>query len=276
MTGLQNHELPQIMGILNLTQDSFSDGGLWFEKDKAIAQGIAMHQAGAGIIDIGAESTRPGAKAIDAETEWQRIEPVLRELKRQIPDCRISIDTQKASVAEKAIQAGADIINDISALEYDPDLVKVLARYPHIKVILMHIQGRPENMQDNPQYTDVVAEVKDYLTKRLQYAEAQGINPIRIYLDPGIGFGKNLEHNLLLLANLQEYRGFNLVLGASRKSFINRITPSAADERIGGSLAAAYFALQAGAKIIRVHNVQEHQQFIKVFNAINAYRRQEQ
>lgn len=268
-----NYILPQIMGILNLTKDSFSDGGLWFDTDKAIAQGIAMHRAGAAIVDIGAESTRPGATAIDADTEWQRIEPVLKALKLQIPDCRISIDTQKASVAERAILAGADIINDISAMEYDSEMVGVLAKYPYIEVILMHIQGRPETMQVNPQYTDVVYEVKQYLINRLHYAVSQGISAERIYLDPGIGFGKNLEHNLQLLANLEEYKGYNLLLGASRKSFINRISPSEPDERLGGSLATSYFALKAGAKIIRVHDVKEQLQFLQVFTAINAHRR---
>lgn len=276
MTHPPNTLLPTIMGILNITRDSFSDGGLWYDTDKAVAQGIAMHKAGAGIIDIGAESTRPGAKAIDEHTEWQRIEPVLKELKRQLPHCRFSIDTQKAIVAENAILAGADIINDISAMEYDPQMAAVVAKYPKTEVILMHMQGRPETMQDNPQYTDVVAEVKDYLIKRLQYAESRGIGTQRIYLDPGIGFGKSLEHNLAILANLQQYHGYNLVLGASRKSFIHRIVPSLPDERIGGSLAAICFALDAGAKIIRVHDVPEHRQFIHVYQEIRAHRRKEQ
>jgi dihydropteroate synthase len=270
-----NFQLPKIMGILNLTMDSFSDGGHWIEPANAVQHALSMLKDGADIIDLGAESTRPGAAEISEHEEWQRIEPVLNMLKEQNPDCRISIDTQKSYVAQRAIACGVDMINDISALEYDPEMAPLLKDQPGVEVVLMHMQGRPQTMQHNPQYEDVVCDVKQYLLSRLQYAEAQGIALNRVYLDPGIGFGKNLEHNLAILANLDVYKGFKLLLGASRKSFINKLVPSEPGQRLGGSLAAAMWCVFGKAAIIRVHDVREHYQFMQVMAATNQLRRED-
>jgi len=260
--------IPLIMGILNLTADSFSDGGRWLEPELAVSHALQMLNDGAEIIDIGAESTRPGALGISEDEEWGRIEPVLRMLREESPKCRISIDTQKSYVAEQAIRAGANMINDISALEYDPRLAEVMSANPEVELVLMHMQGRPQSMQVNPQYEDVVQEVKQYLISRMQYAISQGISENNIYLDPGIGFGKTPGHNLALLAHLDEYKGYKLLLGASRKSFIGKIINSNPDHRLGGSLATTMQAMLAGVSIIRVHDVFEHHQFIQVAAAI--------
>jgi dihydropteroate synthase len=263
---------PSIMGILNLTADSFSDGGRWLDPELAVAHALDMLKCGAEIIDIGAESTRPGAITISADEEWGRIQPVLSLLKEQAPQCKISIDTQKSYVAERAIRLGATMINDISALEYDPALADILSENPAVDLVLMHMQGRPQTMQINPQYEDIVQEVKQYLISRMQFAVSKGINEDRIYLDPGIGFGKKLEHNLSLLAALDEFRGYQMLLGASRKSFISQIAECEPRQRIGGSLASTMLAMLSGVSIIRVHDVFEHHQFIQVAAAISRQR----
>ena len=263
---------PLIMGILNLTEDSFSDGGRWLDPKEAIIRGIKIYEEGAAYIDIGAESTRPGAREIPLETEWERIRPVLTALRRQLPEIKISIDTQKAEIARRAIEHGADMINDISALQFDPQMAEVLAENPQVELVMMHIQGRPQNMQIAPYYEDILSEIKVFFAEKLDFANQKGIAKKRIYLDPGIGFGKNLEHNLMLLANLDYFEYERLILGASRKSFIGEIDGSTATQRIGGSLAAA--ALSFGAvKMIRVHDVMEHRQFYQVHSAIKNYRR---
>lgn len=264
---------PQIMGILNLTTDSFSDGGKWLNSNDALQHAMKMLEEGAQIIDIGAESTRPGSMPISAELEWSRIEPVLNSLSRQNIHCKVSVDTQKSYVAERSIAAGATMINDISALEYDPEMLQVLKQHQDVELVIMHKQGNPETMQINPQYDDVVTDVKDYLISRLEYLEQHGINRDRIYLDPGIGFGKTLDHNLEILANLDLYQGYKLLLGASRKSFIDKIQPADPQSRLGGSLAAAMYAILAKAAIIRVHDVREHRQFFDVMMAIEKHQR---
>lgn len=267
---IKHFQIPQIMGVLNLTEDSFYDGGYFLAPSAAVEHARAMIEAGAQILDIGAESTRPGSHEVSAEIEWQRIQPVLTEIKAMNSGILISIDTQKAEIAEKALALGADIINDISALQYDPDMVKVIAAHPRTKVILMHMQGRPQNMQINPQYEDVLSEVMDFLKQRAEYAISQGIAKERIILDPGIGFGKKLQHNLTLLAEFGSLGelGYPLLLGASRKSFINAISPSPASRRLGGSLAIAMWACLNQVSIIRVHDVHEHRQFLDVFSSI--------
>lgn len=258
------------MGILNLTEDSFSDGGYFLAPSAAIAHAEKLIKEGADLLDIGAESTRPGSKPVPVELEWQRIEPVLEALKEKHPAVIISIDTQKAEVAEKAIARGADLINDISALRYDPKMVQLLASHPQIKVILMHMQGRPETMQIEPHYADVLAEVKAFLQERADYAISQGIAQERIVIDPGIGFGKNLDHNLTLLAELESLRdlGFPVLLGASRKRFIDQLSPSPVEQRMGGSLAITMLACLSRIEFIRVHDVQLHRQFLDVLSAI--------
>lgn len=263
---------PKIMGILNITEDSFSDGGYYLNEDAAYMHAQELISYGAQILDIGAESTRPGSKEISAELEWKRIEPVLSKLKSNFPGISVSIDTQKAIVASKAIELGADIINDISALRYDPDMVHVLAGSEDTQLIMMHMQGRPEYMQEKPEYSDVVQEVYSFLKSRCQYAIEKGISADRLILDPGIGFGKNLDHNLQLLAALDRFDDLKLplVLGTSRKSFIDQITPSEVNRRIGASLATTMLACLSKVQIIRVHDVYEHAQFIKVIAAVAA------
>lgn len=264
-----NHDLPLVMGILNVTADSFSDGALYLSPESALLQAKTLLAQGADIIDIGGESTRPGAMPVDALTELNRTIPVIRAI-REFSDVPISIDTRKAQVAEEAILAGAQIVNDVSALSYDPEIAAVLRKHTQIAVVFMHAQGTPETMQLNPVYQDVCSEVADFMADTISQAASQGIEPNRIILDPGIGFGKLLEHNLQLLANLEVFHSLQLplLLGASRKRFINEIIPSAPLERIGGSLAATMFAMQAGFSIVRVHDVSAQVQFIRVFRAI--------
>lgn len=258
------------MGILNLTEDSFSDGALYLCKDKALKHAEDMIEQGASIIDIGAESTRPGAKAIPVSIELERVIPVLEAVKENMP-CLVSIDTRKALVASAAISAGADIINDVSALQYDPQMTEVIAKHPDVKLILMHSKGDPETMQIDPQYEDLLAEIYTFFEERISFCQRSGIAKERLILDVGIGFGKTLEHNLMLLANLKMFHSLAcpLLLGASRKSFINHFCPSPAASRQGGSLAAAMYAVKYEVDYIRVHDVGLHQQFFSVLKAIS-------
>ena len=264
---------PQIMGILNVTPDSFSDGGHFMDPDVAVKTALRLIDEGADIIDIGGESTRPGAEEVSISEEVQRTIPVIIALREAVRDFdvepQISIDTRKADVAEAAILAGADIWNDVSGLTFDPRS-EALAADLGCRVILMHAQGSPETMQDNPVYGDAVYEVKDWLAKRIDACEFAGIDRKNITLDPGIGFGKRLGDNLALFARLKEFEmlGCPVLMGASRKSFIGRIDGSAADDRLGGSLAAALWAAQNGASILRVHDVSETVQAVRVWEAM--------
>jgi len=255
---------PQIMGILNLTDDSFYDGGKHFRTAKAVEHALWMITEDVDIIDIGAESTRPGSKKIKPEEEIKRLVPVIKELKDQ-DDITISIDTYKAAVAKAAIEAGADIINDIYALRYEPEMVKVLKANPQVKLVLMHMQGTPATMQDNPQYNDVVAEIMAFFTERIAFCEQNGIAKERLILDPGIGFGKTAEHNITIIKELHQFTTFGLpvLLGASRKSFISSIYDSTPDERLIGTLACTVAAGLKGVDIVRVHDVLEHRQMIE-------------
>lgn len=258
------------MGILNVTTDSFSDGALFLEPDKAIQHALEMISVGAGIIDLGAESTRPGSSPVAERDELERLIPILSKLKALHPKIIYSIDTRKAAVAKAAIQEGADIINDISALRFDPQMAAVLAEHPHVRLILMHMLGEPETMQHNPMYHDVLQEVQEFFAERIDYCVANGIKRDNLLLDPGIGFGKTLQHNLQLLANLDGLKSFGLplVLGASRKSFIDKLCPSLPSERLEGSLAAAGLAMQQGVEILRVHDVRAHSKYLTVLTAI--------
>lgn len=262
--------IPVIMGILNVTEDSFSDGEQFLDRDSAIKHSIEMIAQGAEIIDIGAESTRPGSLPVPAEIQEQRIIPILSSLKEKYPEVTFSVDTQEATVAEKAIELGASIINDISALRTDPALAELLSANPEVKVILMHMQGTPRTMQINPVYQDVLVEIKDFFQERIDFCLAKGILRENIMLDPGIGFGKNLEHNLTILGNLRTFKEFGLplVVGASRKSFIDKISPSSPAQRIGGCLAAAFVSAYEEIDILRVHDVLLHRQFFEVLTAI--------
>lgn len=245
-----------VMGILNVTPDSFSDGGRFFDPDEAVERALQMVAEGAEIIDIGGESTRPGAEPVSVEEEIKRTLPVIRRL-RAHSDVLISIDTMKAETAAMAVSAGADIINDVSAFEADPAMADVASR-TGAGVILMHMKGIPKTMQQAPNYDDVVTDVADYLAQRIDCAVAQGVDRNRIVIDPGIGFGKTVAHNLALLRGLPQLAvcGAPLLVGVSRKSFIGRILqredPS---DRLPGSLGAAAWAVMQGAHILRVHDV---------------------
>jgi dihydropteroate synthase len=257
-----------IMGILNVTPDSFYDGGRRLAPLKAIADAVALVEAGADIVDIGGESTRPGAKPVPAEEEMARVLPVLRGLRREVT-VPISIDTYKSQVARAALDAGADIVNDISALRSDPEMIS-LAAVERVPLILMHMQGTPQTMQMDPLYDDAVQEVKAFLAGQLQEAVSRGIDRESIMLDPGIGFGKTLEHNLALLRGLPELAalGQPILVGVSRKGFIGKILDVEPDERLEGSLAAAVAAVLAGANVIRAHDVKETRCALRVADAV--------
>ena len=270
MPGIQPNPNCKIMGVVNVTPDSFSDGGQFLDPQKAIEHALSLLEAGADMVDVGGESTRPGASAVSVEEELQRVIPVIEGIAQAAPDALISVDTSKAEVMQVAVEAGAGFINDINALQATGALqVAVEADVP---VCLMHKKGTPENMQNNPQYKDVLHEVQSFLQDRADNCLAAGIKPEHIYLDPGIGFGKSLQHNLILLKGLREIRalGFPLLLGVSRKAFIGAILDQPeADQRVSGSVAAAAWGWFNGADILRVHDVAETRQALKVLTAIN-------
>ena len=260
---------PIVMGVINVTPDSFSDGGLFFEPDDAIEQGRSLIADGAGILDIGGESTRPGADPVGAAEELERVEPVIAELAGEgVP---ISIDTSKEDVAAGALAAGATIVNDVTALRADPGIAGICADASAV-LVLMHMQGDPRTMQHDPRYDDVAGEVAGFLEERMAVAVAEGVPEERIWLDPGIGFGKTLDHNLELLRRLPELAaiGRPLVVGTSRKSFIGKIDGSEAGERLGGSVASSVMAYERGADVLRVHDVAEVRQALRVAGAILA------
>jgi len=253
-----------VMGVLNVTPDSFSDGGQFFDTDKAIAHGVKMAADGAAIIDVGPESTRPGAEAVSVEDQIKRAIPVIEALSNRV-SVPISIDTCKSEVAEAALDVGAAMINDITALS-DERMGK-LAAENQVPVVLMHMQGTPQTMQLEPKYEDVVAEVLQFLLDRAQRAEEFGILKERIFIDPGIGFGKMLEHNLLILKNIDKFvaSGYRVLVGTSRKSFIGKITGKENPvERIFGTAATVALCVAAGVSIVRVHDVAEMIDVVKV------------
>lgn len=245
------------MGILNVTPDSFSDGGRYFGLDEAVQRGLQMAAQGAGILDVGGESSRPGAEAVPAAEEARRVVPVIAELVRQTT-CLISVDTTKASVAKAALAAGAHIINDITALTGDSAMPDV-ARKSGAGVVLMHMQGTPRTMQENPCYGDVALDVRDYLVGRARVLEQAGLTREAIALDPGIGFGKTVEHNVELLRGLPSLvaTGLPVVVGVSRKSFLGKLTGCEVGDRLAASLAALAYSILQGAHILRAHDVKE-------------------
>ncbi|MBJ7470151.1 MAG: dihydropteroate synthase [Solirubrobacteraceae bacterium] len=263
------------MGVLNVTPDSFSDGGQWFDGEAAVRHGLRLAHEGASMIDVGGESTRPGAEPVGEAEELRRTEPVIRELRRQLPDVTLSIDTTKASVAQAAIEAGATYVNDVTALRGDPAMPALVASHPAVRVCLMHMRGEPRTMQDAPRYDDVVGEVAEFLRERLIAAEVAGISPDRIDLDPGIGFGKRIEHNLQLLHHLDRIvaLGQPVLLGTSRKSMLGRITgrEDPAD-RVHASVSTAVLAYRDGVRAFRVHDVAAHRDALLVAEAIAAAR----
>ena len=241
------------MGVVNVTPDSFSDGGRYLDARAAIAHGRVLAGEGADLLDVGGESTRPGAEPVEAAEEAARVVPVIEALAPHTP---VSVDTTKASVARAAIAAGASVVNDVSALRFDPDLAGVVAD-AGVDCCLMHMQGEPRTMQDDPRYDDVVSEVKAHLEERAAFAVAAGIAEERIRVDPGIGFGKTVEHNLELLRRLDEIvaLGFPVLVGTSRKGFLGKLTGREVGERLPGTIATNVLAFERGASIFRVHDV---------------------
>jgi dihydropteroate synthase len=268
-TDLLSLPRPLLMGVVNITPDSFADGDRFFRPDDAIAQGLALVAAGADILDLGGESTRPFAEPVSLEEELRRVLPVIRALAAQsrVP---ISIDTYKAPVAQAALEAGAAIINDISALRFDPEMAP-LAAARQAPLVLMHMQGTPRDMQREPRYDDLLGEIKAFFQERLEFAAARGVPRELIVLDPGIGFGKTWQHNLSILNNLNVFLdlGCPLLVGPSRKAFIGRILDlPAGEERDIGTLAAVAVSVLKGARIIRTHNVAFARQFLAVWDCI--------
>jgi dihydropteroate synthase len=255
---------PSVMGVVNVTPDSFSDGGIHLDPDVAAAAVRRMAEEGAAIVDIGGESTRPGSVGVSAEEELRRVLPVLEQLGGEVP---LSMDTSKAAVAQAALERGAILVNDVTALRGDPELAEVVAS-SGAYLCLMHMQGEPRTMQEEPRYEDVAAEVASFLEERLAFAIAQGIPEGRICLDPGIGFGKTVAHNLELVRRLDVLLalGRPLLVGFSRKSSLRRLT--GADDLLGASVAAAVAAFERGATILRVHDVKPHVDALTVAAAI--------
>jgi len=262
-----------VMGILNVTPDSFSDGGLFLSRDSAIERALRMEDEGADIIDVGGESTRPGSEPVPLEDELKRTIPVIEALAGRL-SIPISIDTYKSEVATRAVEAGASMVNDISGLRFDPEMAPLLSRYD-VALILMHIRGTPRNMQDNPVYSDLMTEISDYLREGIRLAAESGIAEERIVIDPGIGFGKTAEHNLRIINNLDALSalGRPVLVGVSRKSFIGRVLNNApVSERLEGTAAAVAVSVMKGANIVRVHDVKEMVRVVKIVDAVRRER----
>jgi len=267
----KKHTLGQrtwIMGVINITPDSFSDGGLYFDQDKAVERGLQLREEGSDIIDIGGESSRPGSESISQEEELRRVIPVISAL-REKTESLISIDTTKSEVARAALDAGANIINDISSFNSDPKMLSLAAQYD-VPVILMHMKGKPKTMQVNPFYKDLLLEVKSFLKKKLEVAQMAGIKKEKIIIDPGIGFGKRFEDNLVLINNLHFFEELDcpILIGISRKSFIGKILGSPPQERLEGTIASAILSIVHGAHILRVHDVASVKRAVLVAEAI--------
>ena len=261
---LNFNKSPNIMGILNLTPDSFSDGGKFNSKTKGIKQAFKMFKSGASIIDVGGESTKPGSKGINAELEWNRINKILRAICKKIP---ISLDTRKSDIMQKGIKLGVKIINDVSGLNYDPKTINILNKYK-IPFVLQHSQGTPENMQNNPVYENVLLDIYDFFDKKIHFLRSIGIKHNNIIIDPGIGFGKNLKHNMNLICNISIFHslGFPILVGISRKRFIKDLSGNNdTKNRTGGTVSSVIYLMMQGVQILRVHEVNEILQGIKVF-----------
>ncbi len=261
------------MGILNVTPDSFSDGGRYLGRDEAVRRALQMAEEGADIIDIGGESSRPGAEPVSEEEETRRVVGVIEQIRKRI-DTPLSIDTYKSGVAQRAVESGAAMINDISALSFDPGMAELAARLS-VPVVLMHIKGTPRDMQKDPRYTDLIGEIKGFLGRAIKRATEAGVDPRQIIIDPGIGFGKSAEDNLTLIGHLPDFfeLGCPVLIGASRKSFIGAVTGRPVDDRLWGSIGAAAAAALLGAHIVRVHDVAETRDALTVVDAIKRHDR---
>lgn len=269
-TIFSNYKTPALMGILNVTPDSFSDSGQFFELDKAVVHLDYLISSGAEIIDLGGESTRPGSLEVDPDEEVRRLKPILKHLNEKYPQMEISLDTRHSQAAQLAQKYGLTYLNDISALNHDPEMITFLQKHTEVKVILMHMKGQPQTMQEDPHYDDLFGEVNDFLAERISFCVANGISRDRIILDPGIGFGKTALHNLQIIAGMDKFAHFGLpfLVGVSRKRFINEIHPSPVTNRLAGTLASALILALQKVEIVRVHDVFEHAQFFTILNAL--------
>ena len=256
---------PIIMGVLNVTPDSFSDGGKYYKNKLAYKHAKNLIKSGSLIVDVGGESTRPGAKEVGLKKEWKRISTILKKLKNN--KCLISLDTRKSRIMEKGIKYGAKIINDVSGLEYDENTINILKKY-QVPFVLHHMKGKPETMQINPKYKNVLLDIYDFFEKKIKIIRNKGILHNNIFLDPGIGFGKNMKHNITLISNISIFHslGFPILIGFSKKRFIKDLSGiNDSKNRLGGTLSSALFCMMQGAQVYRVHDVNEVNQSIKVF-----------
>jgi len=267
--GIEFNE-PKIMGALNITPDSFSDGGVFFDKEKAIQQANFMYKNGATIVDVGGESTRPGSKIVSAEEEWNRIKDTIINVKKNYPKIILSLDTRKSQIMKKGIENGVSIINDVSGLEFDKKSFDLI-NSKKIPFILHHMQGTPDTMQNNPKYNDALLDIYDFFEKKINFYLKKKYKKELIILDPGIGFGKNLDHNLRIMSKISTFHslGCPILIGTSRKRFIEHIvTKFDTPDRTGGTLGSVLYGLMQGVQLFRVHNVKEINQGILVFNKI--------
>lgn len=262
-----------IMGVLNVTPDSFSDGGRFLDVAAALRQGCLMAGQGADILDIGGESTRPGAAPVTVAEELARVVPVIRALREALPEMLISIDSSKSEVAAAALQAGADILNDVTGGRHDPQMFQ-LAAQSGAGLVLMHMQGEPQTMQADPQYADVISDIRNFFAERLRVAEALGVKREQVVLDPGIGFGKSLAHNLQIIAGLAGFQDFGcpLLLGVSRKRWLGELTGRGVEDRLAASLGGAAACVSHGANILRVHDVIDTCDLVKIIDKVNQTR----
>ena len=259
--------IPNILGVLNLTPDSFSDGGKFNSKKKGIEQAFHLFDSGANLIDIGGESTKPGSKKIEEKLEWNRISKILKSVIKKIP---ISLDTRKSNIMKKGIKLGVKLINDVSGLNFDSETLNVLKKYK-IPFVIQHSQGSPENMQKNPSYKNELLDIYDFFEEKIKLIRSKGIKHNNIILDPGIGFGKNLKHNMTLIHNISIFHslGFPILVGNSRKSFVKKLSGKNDSKlRIGGTMASSIYLMMQGIQILRIHDVSEIMQGIKVFKKI--------
>jgi dihydropteroate synthase len=266
-SNLNFKEIPNIMGILNLTPDSFSDGGKFNKKKAGLKHAFNLFKHGADIVDVGGESTRPGSKPISEKEEWSRIEKIIRKLGKKIP---LSVDTRKADIMSKGVKVGIKLINDVSGLSYDSKTIDVL-RKNKSPFVIQHSQGTPENMQNNPKYKNELLDIYDFFEQKIKFIRLKGIKHNNIIVDPGIGFGKNLKHNMNLIRDISIFHtlGFPILLGLSRKKFIKDLSgKNDTKERLGGTIASSLYSMMQGVQILRIHDVNELTQSIKVFREL--------
>jgi len=263
-------KIPNLMGVLNLTPDSFSDGGKFNSKKKGISHALSMFKSGANIIDIGGESTRPGSNTINSKLEWSRIEKIIRSISKKIP---ISLDTRKSEIMKQGIKYKIKIINDVSGLSYDTETIKILKKYK-IPFVIQHSKGSPKNMQTKPSYRNELLDIYDFFEQKIKFLRSMGIKHNNIIIDPGVGFGKNLKHNMNLMSGISIFHslGFPILVGNSRKRFIKEISKkNDSKNRIGGTIASSIYLMMQGVQILRVHDINETMQAVKVFKKLIHY-----